>query len=230
MTKNINPAERFLSAWKKKITGKTFRISLLWSFGFFSVMLFFYEFIRFEWFIIAIVYFLFLSFVMMLSQSKTYKQAFRKIGTWECLAILCILGVHVTTALVGQKLLWEWNVQSSVSFLNFDNYFLYVKPFDVFFQQMIIIWLIYTLRINFSVLAKIIGILIVIFGLSHSILIYFMGLFWGIYFTSFAVLWAIIFPLLITRFRNGWIMTYALHIWFYSFSGMIVLMKSHNLF
>jgi hypothetical protein len=229
MRKNINPVKRFLSAWKKKITGKTFRISLLWFFGFFSVMLFFYKSIRFEWTIIAIIYFIFLSWLMLVFQRKIYQTIFKKTNIFGYITVFLALVIHFSTALIGQKMLWEIKTDSSVSFLNFDTYFVYAKPFDVLFQEIIIIWLIYTLHMNYTLLRKTIGILIVFFGVSHTILIYFMWAFWGIYFTVFAVIGSIILPILITRFRNGWAYAYALHLCFYSVSAVAYLLKSQNI-
>lgn len=112
-------------------------------------------------------------------------------------------------------------------FLRMDYRYLISKWSEIFFQQILIIALVYI--IYFSSTLNIYLVFLIIFGLSHIPVIYFTNWRWGIYFTVMASISAFIFPVLILKFDYGFIYSFIIHSAFYSLSGLFLWIKE-NLF
>ena len=196
------------------------KITILWFLGFCTLMLIFYRFIRFESVFLSVIYFSAVSFALFFYQLHLFDDLIDWLHIHEIFFLVLIITLHIMVAFWWRQQLSPPTI-SSISFLTFDNYFLWVKPFDVMFQQTLILWLVGMLRRNFTILVKIISILVLFFGIFHSILIIMMGWQWWLYFTSFAVIASIVFPILMTRLHNGWVYSYSIHLLFYSISAVV---------
>lgn len=102
-----------------------------------------------------------------------------------------------------------------------NNYYVWVKPLDIFVQHMFIVILVLRLHMYGLTLRSTTWLCIVGFGAIHIFQTLKTDVFVGLGFTAFAVVMAAVFPYLILRVRNGYLYNYALHLGLYSAVAII---------
>lgn len=107
-----------------------------------------------------------------------------------------------------------------VYFITLDYRYLLCKPFDLLFQQtMVIIGVLWLAQRGLS-LFTIIMCFIFLFGLLHLLWIHRAGKIFGRYFFLTSLLGAIVFPLLILKVEGGFLYSYLAHFLFYTISSV----------
>ena len=106
-------------------------------------------------------------------------------------------------------------------FLHMDYWYVLPKSFEIFFQQSLIIVLVillsdYGLNIWWIILS-----FSVLFGVMHAPMIKSEGILIGSYFTVASILSALLFPPLILFVHYGFVYSYAIHWFVYSFSPVM---------
>jgi hypothetical protein len=116
------------------------------------------------------------------------------------------------------------NFHFSQKILNYR--YLLSKPFDILFQQLMILLLIFLLQKYISSPFSLVVLFGLIFGLIHSPILIFKKNKWGkILFTS-SFLAGLIFPLIIISFPAGLLYSFSIHWLFYLIIGTIYNLKT----
>jgi len=118
--------------------------------------------------------------------------------------------------------------QTNLDISKFDSFFdvsyayLFVKLFDILFQQMLIVLLAAFLIENKASVSKSILFFVVLFLVVHLPILFTWNSLVGLYYLSAAVAAGIIFPLLIEKLKYGFIYSFIVHYLFYVLSGFCV--------
>lgn len=110
---------------------------------------------------------------------------------------------------------------TGISFLLINSFFIWVKPLDVFVQQLLFILLIKELSILNISSKKITLISLIGFGFLHIFQIFNTNFIMGIAFTLVALVFSIIFPYLILKVKNGPIFNYVIHLGVYTIAALL---------
>lgn len=110
---------------------------------------------------------------------------------------------------------------SELSFLLINNFFVWVKPVDLLYQQLIIMVLIKTLYEYGMSLQRIITLFVVIFGIAHGVQLFWMPLPIALGFLVFSIVASFIFPVLVLRVRNGYLYNIVIHLLAYDMAALL---------
>lgn len=108
---------------------------------------------------------------------------------------------------------------SNIIFLQMSYKYTFYKFFDILFQQMMIVVLIYKLLEHFQNIKIILLVIVFLFGAVHLPLLKFFKIGLGSFFVSMSMIGIVFFTLLILYFNYGMIYSYTLHWAFYTFLG-----------
>ena len=158
-----------------------------------------------------------------------YKDVFRKgideLKSIPSLVLSLSLGVSILVYLVFPMLLRRPDsliVQNpAMFFLHFDLRYLFAKVFDIMFQQTLIFMLVRLLLGRGLSRGLTCLLCVILFGLAHTYLLCHKGYVLGMYFVAFSMVAGWIFPLLISKYRNGVAYTFSIHWMFYIVTGTI---------
>ena len=144
---------------------------------------------------------------------------------FQIILIIFFLSIIFLTYFVSNKLLIKpvefIEKYSTAPFLELDYRYIVSKSFEIFYQQLLIIALVYSLDEVGLNLTMITLVFAVMFGLSHiGSLKYHKNIF-GIIILFSAILSSFFFPYLILKFKYGFIYTYIAHWLFYSNTGLL---------
>jgi hypothetical protein len=103
-----------------------------------------------------------------------------------------------------------------------NNFFIWVKPFDIFVQQLLIVLLVKKLSECGMSLREITILFVFGFGLIHIPQILKTDLVVGLSYILIAIIFSFIFPRMILRVRNGYLYNYMIHIGFYDLVALLV--------
>ncbi len=109
----------------------------------------------------------------------------------------------------------------NTSFLLLNNYYIWAKPLDVFIQQLLITLFVMRLKLSGFKLKTIIGCLAICFGAAHVALMLRSDVLIGILYTAVALIFSLIFPIMLLKVKNGFIYNYMLHLGMYSVGALI---------
>jgi hypothetical protein len=101
-----------------------------------------------------------------------------------------------------------------------DYRYILPKAMEVFFQQIYIVLLTLTIFDAGFGLGEATLVFALIFGVLHIPLIKSVGKFFGGYYSVFAVLSGVIFPILIIKVEYGFVYTFIIHLFFYILSAL----------
>jgi len=102
-----------------------------------------------------------------------------------------------------------------------NNFYLWVKPFDVFFQQLLIVLLVTKLQ-RYKLNLKQIQILLVFgFGAIHIFQTLRTDIFISLAYIFVAVIFSFLFPYMILKVRNGYIFNYMIHLGIYNLAAFL---------
>jgi len=103
-----------------------------------------------------------------------------------------------------------------------DNFFLFTKPIEVLWQQIMIIILTHHLSKLTLTLKQIIIIFMIAFGSMHIFQAIRADTTIGIGFTIVALIFSAIFPTMILKVKNGYLYNYFIHLATYSLAALLV--------
>jgi hypothetical protein len=169
------------------------------------------------------LYFLILSISLIMAQKKRASKKFFAPLFRNWFVLLSILFFHISTYLfLTYFFIRPSDLPSNfqISFLSVDRFFLIQKPFEVLWQQLLLVWLLTILKKNNIQLKKIILVFVFLFGFLHILMIREIPIFFGLYFTIFAIIASFLFPLFLEKKKNGIIYNYGFHLLFYDFSAL----------
>jgi predicted membrane protein len=110
---------------------------------------------------------------------------------------------------------------SHISYLRLDYRYLISKSFEIFFQQILIVSLVFMLKNNGFDLFWTTIVFAFLFGFGHIPMIRLEKSFFGIFVFIAAIISSFLFPFLILSFQYGFIYTYIAHWLFYTNSGVL---------
>lgn len=144
----------------------------------------------------------------------------RSACAWFGLALL----VHAVTSYVVITFLPQpnWPFSShGTSFLLMNDYYIFVKPLDIFMQQLLVLLLVLRLDALGMSLKKIITLFVFGFGVIHIFQIFKTDLYTGLAFTAGAVVFSFVFPRLILKTKNGFSFNYIIHLFAYNLAAVL---------
>jgi hypothetical protein len=106
-------------------------------------------------------------------------------------------------------------------FLDLNLRYLFAKPFEIVFQQVLILLLVALLVKRGVPLLATCLLCCLTFGAAHLYLVVRNGLLMGGYFAASAIVAGFVFPYLMLRVRNGLIYASSIHLLFYIFTGAL---------
>ena len=127
---------------------------------------------------------------------------------------------HTTRKQSGRA---EWLVRLSPGegMLTLGEQYILAKIGDVVFQQLVAGVMILSLMANGVSYPVTVGIFVALFAAAHLYIFRTSGMFWGIYYTTYASLGGFVFTFLITFIRNGIAYAIVVHMLFYVLSGLL---------
>ena len=114
-----------------------------------------------------------------------------------------------------------------------DYKYLASKPFEILFQQIMILILVLLLSKETFSMTETIFYFVLLFGIVHLLGINIAGKIFGTYFLVMSLIGAIIFPILILNVNYGFMYSFIVHVSFYSISSVLFwlygekLLKAH---
>ncbi len=105
--------------------------------------------------------------------------------------------------------------------LTLGERYIIAKIADVVFQQLIAGAMILTLATSGVAYPTIVGVFVVLFAAAHLYLFRTAGMFWGIYYTTYAALGGFAFTFLIIFVQAGIVYAILIHMLFYVLSGIL---------
>lgn len=139
--------------------------------------------------------------------------------------IIASLLVHAVTCYICLYYLGEPTAHfplQEISFLQLSNYFIWVKPLEVLWQQIMLVLLFTVLAKNRLTLWQIMLLTAVFFGVAHVYQAWRAGVQMGVFFTAGALVFSVLFPYLILKVQNGYAYAYAVHLCIYSAAALLV--------
>jgi len=193
--------------------------------GFGIIVLFFLEVITMDRPLLTLIYFL----VISISLIKYFKNIFKDISQrTKIYQYFLFFGFallfHAIICGIILSFFPELNASFSpegISFLLVNDFFIWAKPMEVFWQQVMLIILITQLHKQGLTLAQIISLCLVGFGSIHLYQILRADDIIGLGFTFFAFLGAALFPFLILRVKNGYLYNFIIHLALYDIMAII---------
>jgi len=116
--------------------------------------------------------------------------------------------------------IWPFDPKGS-SFLLMNNYFIWVKPFDILLQQTLIILLITKLRELKLSIKRITVLCVVGFGIIHIFQIFITNFAVGLGYAIGATLFSLILPYMIIKVKNGYIYNFMIHLAVYDIASLL---------
>lgn len=216
-----NISKTFPFTWKA--TFQLFFDLLIWTVSFALVSIGFNLFVTRENPLGALFYFLFLSFLILQYYKKDFKKLLQKASRKQSRLLILLFLFHFGTYYIVHSALKSPSpalTTNTISFLEMDFYFLWIKPFEIALQQIFILVLIFLLQKNKIPLTKALFIVFFLFGGMHLFLFLNLPLSLALYLTFFALCASYIFTLFITQLKNGFLYSYLLHLGFYQISAL----------
>lgn len=167
------------------------------------------------WTGIVIIWFFRKDLMLVFIQTKPYK-AFMLISVsliFHFFTIIIIL-------LFADQPAWPFESNNN-SFLLMNNFYIWVKPFDVLMQHLLIVLMVLRLHSYRLTLRTITSISVGGFGLIHIFRIFLSDIYIGITVTAVAIIFALLFPYMILKVRNGYIYNFMLHLGIYNIASLI---------
>jgi len=110
---------------------------------------------------------------------------------------------------------------ADIYYLHFDKRYIISKSFDILFQQILIIVLVFLLRNNGLNLLWISILFAIMFGVGHIPALRLHKSFFGILIFTASILSSFLFPYLILTYKYGFVYTYIAHWLFYTNTGIL---------
>lgn len=168
-------------------------------------------------YIFSILYILFFTINVCWFYKKEFSEIFKKkisLIKLESLFLFFVLLILIITIL-NNNIISPNTSNTLTPFLDMNTGYVLAKFFEIIYQQIICLLIIYTLSdLKFS-LRKIQIIFTFVFGLSHLLLIFILNPFWVTIFTIGSIFAGIIFPYQILKFKNGYFLSLVTHWLFY---------------
>lgn len=129
--------------------------------------------------------------------------------------------LYRTTRKRGGNPEWLLALFPGQGMLTLGERYILAKIGDVVFQQLIAGAMILTLAQNGVPYPTIVGIFVLLFALAHLYLFRTAGMFWGLYYTTYAALGGFAFTFLFLFIPDGIVYTILIHMLFYVLSGIL---------
>jgi len=171
-------------------------------------------------YILNMLFLLAVSLIIIFCFKKTLMEVVSKTHRYEFIFIFMFsLIIHVVSSYFILSFLnqpvWPFDSRGT-SFLLMNKFYLWVKPLDVFVQQLLIIVLVKKLYQYKLSLRQITILFICGFGLIHIFQVFKTSLIIGLGFTFVAMLSSLVYPYMILKVRNGYLYNYMIHLGIYN--------------
>jgi hypothetical protein len=176
-------------------------------------------------YIIMSFYYCFVSLGVLFLFMKIIDPLWKKITFVPLAILLFFFIVNFLTYFFSNKFLKKpakfLEIYSHIHYLHLDYRYLFSKSFEIFFQQILIISLVFLLQQKGLNLYWISFVFAILFGFGHLPMIKLQKGFFGLMIFISSIAASFFFPFLILNFEWGFIYTYILHWLFYTNSGIL---------
>jgi hypothetical protein len=177
-----------------------------------------------ERYVYVIIFYLSISAVLLYTFRTTYTTLFKEtrwyIFLFASFSIVAHVAISYFILTYVDRPVWPFSDRGT-SFLLMNNYFVWAKPFDVFVQQLLLMWLITRLYANGFSLRQLITFFVVAFGSIHIFQILKTDVTIGLLFTLGALMLSVVCPYLLLRVRNGYVYNYMIHLGMYDLVALL---------
>lgn len=176
-------------------------------------------------YLIVSIYFCLISFILIYFFKGIMEQIYSKLSLVPITILIIFFIINFLAFFISNKVLRKpiefIEKYSKVHYIKMDYRYLLSKSFEIFFQQILIISLIFILYQQGLNLYWITLIFIFLFGFAHIPMLKIgQGIFGKIIFVA-SIVSSFLFPFLILTFDYGFIYTYILHWLFYTNTGIL---------
>jgi len=176
-------------------------------------------------FLVVTIYFCIASFIVMYLFRNIIDPLINKISFVPSVILLIFFIINFLVYFFSNRFIKKpikfLEKYSNVSYLHLDYRYLISKSFEIFFQQILIVSLVFLLKAQGFDLVWITIIFALMFGFGHIPMIKLEKNFFGILIFIAAMFSSFLFPYLILNFQYGFIYTYIAHWLFYTNSGVL---------
>ncbi|OIO40744.1 hypothetical protein COU56_05105 [Candidatus Pacearchaeota archaeon CG10_big_fil_rev_8_21_14_0_10_31_9] len=170
-------------------------------------------------------YFLFLSFLMAYYYKDIIYEIYKNISLFSIFLITILFAFNFLSYGLANKYLRKPTdtllKHADIHFLHLDKRYLISKSFDILYQQILIIVLVFLLKNQGLNLIWISILFALIFGFGHIPAIRLNKSFFGTLIFLASIISSFLFPYLILTFKYGFIYTYMAHWLFYTNTGIL---------
>jgi len=207
------------------MTKKIIKAIILFIMAFAITSLTMTQIITMDRYILNIVFLLFTTLILIFYFKKEIIDVTKNTNRYEFIFLITIsIMIHFVSSYFILNFLdqpiWPFDSKGT-SFLLMNNFYLWVKPFDVLVQQILILIIVKKLYLYNLSLKNITVIFILGFGLIHIFQIFKTDVIIGLAFTIGAILSSFIYPYMILKVRNGYIYNYMIHMGIYNLAAIL---------
>jgi len=204
----------------------TLKTLLVFSVAFGLTILGLFNIITMERYALAFAYFFLLSFGLIWYFKKIFLQLSSHTRWYVFLYTIGIaLLIHIGACYLCLHYLGKPNdafAYRGISFLELSGFFIWAKPMEVFWQQLMIIVLVKKLESQKLSLYQIMLVCMAAFGSIHIYQALRADAIIGTGFTIIALLFSVLFPYMILNIKNGYLYNYTIHLTTYSFVAILI--------
>lgn len=176
-------------------------------------------------YLIVSIYFLIVSFIVINIFKNTLDMMYKNISFFPLIILITFFIINFLTYFFSNKFLKKpikfLEKYSHLSYLHLDYRYLISKSLEIFFQQVLIISLVFLLKDAGLNLVYTTIIFAFMFGFGHIPMIKLEKGFFGFFVLIASIFASFLFPYLILNFQWGFIYTYIFHWLFYTNSGVL---------
>ena len=176
-------------------------------------------------FVTVSLYFSFISFIIIYLFEGALSTLYQRLTVFPIIILIIFFIANFLTFFISNNLLRKpiefLEKYSNVDFIKMDYRYLVSKSFEIFFQQVLIISLVFLLHNQGLNIILITLIFIVLFGFAHIPILRLRKDFFGYLIFIAAMFSSFFFPILIINFKYGYVYTYILHWLFYTNTGVL---------
>ncbi len=138
---------------------------------------------------------------------------------WGAICVGCISLVYIAAPLVIATPHAAIAAHPKAEFIHFHFFYMITKSCEILFQQMMIFILVRKLHDSFESKMKVIGVMMVLFGVAHTPLFFLDTINWGVFFTLSGTMAGATFSWILLYLKRGVPIAFFVHWLFYLISG-----------
>ncbi len=172
---------------------------------------------------LGVVYFLIVFIILYYIKKRGFREYFSSwvpgLFLWGPICAGSVFLVYILVPLFSATPYLAFADHPKAEFIHFHFYYIITKSFEILFQQMMIFILVSKLKDFFKSNMKVVGLMMLLFGVAHSPLFFLDTILWGLFFTFSGITAGAVFSWILLYFTRGVPIAFFVHWLFYLISG-----------